>query len=47
MYAGVRVWDKNAEQMYYDEFVIVTDGELNRIVFYSEIDEELHYNVEK
>lgn len=37
---GFRVWDKNTEQMYYDEFVIGTDGELYRIVFYSEIDEE-------
>lgn len=37
---GFRAWDKNTEQMYYDEFVIGTDGELYRIVFYSEIDEE-------
>lgn len=37
---GFRVWDKNTEQMYYDEFVIGTDGELYRIVFVSEINEE-------
>lgn len=37
---GFRVWDKNTGQMYYDEFVIGTDGELYRIVFYSEIEEE-------
>lgn len=37
---GFRVWDKNTEQMYYDEFVIGTDGELYKIVFNADIDEE-------
>lgn len=37
---GFRVWDKEEQKMYYDDFMIGTDGELYRLDSYTSFDED-------
>lgn len=37
---GFRVWDKIEKKMYYDDFMIGTDGELYKLSSYTDIDED-------
>lgn len=37
---GFRVWDKMEKKMYYDEFLIGTDGELYKLQKYINLDEK-------
>lgn len=40
---GFRVWDLKSEKMYYDDFLIGTEGELYRLISYTNTDEEHYY----
>lgn len=43
---GFRVWDKKENKMYYDGFLIGTDGELYRVVdAFENLDNSLDYNI--
>lgn len=37
---GFRVWDKIEKKMYYDDFMVGTDGELYRLQSYTSFDED-------
>ena len=37
---GFRVWDKNEQKMYYDEFMIGTDGELYQLKEYTNFEDD-------